>query len=137
MESRCFDTISVECGPRHTASSVSAASAAVTAAVSSAIAPAAARAASAEASATALEAAAALAGAAALPTLDVPATAVTGGGFLAAAAMISRRAPSKIYHQAESNRSSERYSQDPDHSTVTLFARLRGWSTSVPFATAT
>jgi hypothetical protein len=23
------------------------------------------------------------------------------------------------------------------HSTVTLFARLRGWSTSVPFATAT
>jgi hypothetical protein len=29
--------------------------------------------------------------------------------------------------------------QDADvlHSTVTLFARFRGWSTSVPFATAT
>ena len=27
--------------------------------------------------------------------------------------------------------------QPPDHSTVTLFARLRGWSTSVPLSTAT
>ena len=27
--------------------------------------------------------------------------------------------------------------EPPDHSTVTLFARLRGWSTSVPLSTAT
>ena len=30
-----------------------------------------------------------------------------------------------------------RAGEDLGHSTVTLFARLRGWSTSVPLATAT
>jgi len=47
-------------------------------------------------------------------------------------------APARLHPSTNARRTPANNDEatDPAHSTVTLFARLRGWSTSVPFSTA-